>query len=734
LFPSLQKDDVLVPPDQFWVQLLSFDGAKYYAWTEQQIVPPSSSAVTISHASPAVVTWTAHGLSAGAQVYFTTTASLPSPLAANTVYYVLASGLTSNTFEVSTKPGGAAVNTTSGGSGTQTSYALANFINKPGGRFGTVTSDPAFEPNGAAAVVGNYVQIEYAYWDATYHAVYTVVGGDSGGPSGCCIETTAAVTVPALGSTVTVSLPTTTGLYDGQPITITSPSTTITGIITDTPTSTTITLTVTSIPVGVPTNVIPVGSPLTLGTPVNPITNPITTGTFVVPTLGTSVNITVPTTSTLIPGQIVTVSSPSGSDVITGIVGTPTSGTQFPLTVTTVQTGIPTDVMPIGSGVMSGSSVPAPPIGLLTTSNFTVPSNLGDTVTVPLSSTIGLVPNQQVTISTPTGTDLLTFTVSSITSTSAKLTLTSVVIGSLGDTVKAGAFLGQTSPPTSKVITTTKTLTLVNGMTVLANTSGGSFAVNLPAPTASNAVTAINTSTNTLTINPTSGAVIEGVGGSGTVTTSTQGTSLNLVADGTNWWITSSTGTFSFGSTLWTMEHGAINGHTPSSTFTPTASNTGATANSALYNGATFDGAMAYRDIGTTNNTASITFTYATEGVSSFRGVAVGLRWNHAGQTGCFASVANGQIWAYEMWGGSWTEAQAVAVPVLLTVGNTYTLTISDNGSIVTASIVDDTLLPITDPITTSNGNTNTQVSFGWMDGAGAEVYTFSSVITMMTV
>ena len=81
-----------------------------------------SSTVTISHASPAVVTWNAHGLPYGCPIVFTTNGALPAPLVAGTTYYVLdaATGYGANTFEISTTQTGGAINTTNDGSGTHT--------------------------------------------------------------------------------------------------------------------------------------------------------------------------------------------------------------------------------------------------------------------------------------------------------------------------------------------------------------------------------------------------------------------------------------------------------------------------------------------------------------------------------------------------------------------------------------------------------------------------------------
>lgn len=108
-------------------------------------------AVTISHASPAVVGWTAHGILALAPVFFTTTGTLPLPLVLNQTYYVSSSGLLTDSFEISATPGGAVINTTSGGSGTHTAVANAGTV-----PFFTTTSGSSsvnvLEPNHGLSV------------------------------------------------------------------------------------------------------------------------------------------------------------------------------------------------------------------------------------------------------------------------------------------------------------------------------------------------------------------------------------------------------------------------------------------------------------------------------------------------------------------------------------------------------------------------------------------------------
>lgn len=94
-----------------------------------------SAVVTITIASPAVVTWPAHDLPAGAAVEFTNAGgALPSGLSAGTVYYVANdTNLTTNTFAVSdTKAHALAgtnqIDTTGTQSGTQTAWNVSTPI------------------------------------------------------------------------------------------------------------------------------------------------------------------------------------------------------------------------------------------------------------------------------------------------------------------------------------------------------------------------------------------------------------------------------------------------------------------------------------------------------------------------------------------------------------------------------------------------------------------------------
>src|SRR3990167_7597985 len=85
-----------------------------------------ASTVTITIASPAVISLTAHGLSAtsstdttvGNTVYFSTSGALPTGITAGTAYFVISAGLTADAFRISTTRGGTAVNTSGSQAGT----------------------------------------------------------------------------------------------------------------------------------------------------------------------------------------------------------------------------------------------------------------------------------------------------------------------------------------------------------------------------------------------------------------------------------------------------------------------------------------------------------------------------------------------------------------------------------------------------------------------------------------
>lgn len=93
---------------------MTFDSESY----DTDSIHTLSATVTITIASPGVVTWTAHGFTAGTPIVLSTTGALPTGLTAGTTYYIV-TPLT-NTFQLSATPGGAAINTSGTQSGTHT--------------------------------------------------------------------------------------------------------------------------------------------------------------------------------------------------------------------------------------------------------------------------------------------------------------------------------------------------------------------------------------------------------------------------------------------------------------------------------------------------------------------------------------------------------------------------------------------------------------------------------------
>lgn len=86
--------------------------------TRYNCLSGSTATVSITNASPAVVTLNSHGLNDNDEVYFTTTGSLPDGLFPYVRYYV--KNAQTNTFEVTYKIGCPSINTSSNGTGTHT--------------------------------------------------------------------------------------------------------------------------------------------------------------------------------------------------------------------------------------------------------------------------------------------------------------------------------------------------------------------------------------------------------------------------------------------------------------------------------------------------------------------------------------------------------------------------------------------------------------------------------------
>lgn len=99
----------------------------FEAEDDQDGIYHKNATVTISIATPAVVSWTGHGLSIGAAVKFSTDGALPTGITAGTVYYIITAGFGVDSFQISTTLGGTAVNTSGSQSGNHTCTCVSRF-------------------------------------------------------------------------------------------------------------------------------------------------------------------------------------------------------------------------------------------------------------------------------------------------------------------------------------------------------------------------------------------------------------------------------------------------------------------------------------------------------------------------------------------------------------------------------------------------------------------------------
>lgn len=87
--------------------------------------------LSITQATPGVVSVNDHGMAANTPVLFATTATLPAPLVAGTVYYISPTGLAPSSFSVAATVGGTPIATTTAGSGSHTAVFNPNIGHPP---------------------------------------------------------------------------------------------------------------------------------------------------------------------------------------------------------------------------------------------------------------------------------------------------------------------------------------------------------------------------------------------------------------------------------------------------------------------------------------------------------------------------------------------------------------------------------------------------------------------------
>jgi len=124
--PSRQDNFGAVPTDAGQIAMIAAEATNhnYPIKVILNDAPAARSAtVTISNASPGVITWTGHALAVDTAVVFATSGALPTGLTAGTTYYVK-TVLDEDTFTVAATKGGTVINTSSVGSGTHTATTV----------------------------------------------------------------------------------------------------------------------------------------------------------------------------------------------------------------------------------------------------------------------------------------------------------------------------------------------------------------------------------------------------------------------------------------------------------------------------------------------------------------------------------------------------------------------------------------------------------------------------------
>ena len=97
-----------------------------YGVGDKVIIGAPTSTVTVSVASPGVVSWSGHGLANDTPVVLSSTGDLPTGLSEGVIYYVV--NRAADTFQLSAVPGGAPIVTTGTQSGTHTATAQVHRI------------------------------------------------------------------------------------------------------------------------------------------------------------------------------------------------------------------------------------------------------------------------------------------------------------------------------------------------------------------------------------------------------------------------------------------------------------------------------------------------------------------------------------------------------------------------------------------------------------------------------
>lgn len=179
-----------------------------------------SSTVTMTIASPCVVTYTAHGLSANAPVVFTNSGgALPTGITAGTTYYVASLGtMAANTFNISATPGGALINTSGSQSGTHTctvgTYTEDSIVNRYLFNYYNAVPRPMYRSD--ATVSWAYTTATYRQSNANLLNQFNFVVGVNDNIVAAQYHARGANTLAGTGIISGIGLDSTTALVDGN--------------------------------------------------------------------------------------------------------------------------------------------------------------------------------------------------------------------------------------------------------------------------------------------------------------------------------------------------------------------------------------------------------------------------------------------------------------------------------------------------------------------------------------
>jgi hypothetical protein len=146
--PISINDAILTTTDVTEADYSAWSSGTTYDIEDRVIYVDPSSTVTITIATPGVISWTAHGLSNDQIVTFTTTDTLPTGISIGTAYYIV--NKTTDTFQISTTKEGTATVTTGSQAGTHTCIADMHLI------FESLTSGNLANTPPAPGATSNY--------------------------------------------------------------------------------------------------------------------------------------------------------------------------------------------------------------------------------------------------------------------------------------------------------------------------------------------------------------------------------------------------------------------------------------------------------------------------------------------------------------------------------------------------------------------------------------------------